>query len=612
MVLRQFNEYQDYKRQRSNLQESIRYHERSPAFGAPPAPALPGNPFKEGFQPNFAQKGLKVIDRTSKFGAAPVERPMQAGEFERMKMMFEMYQRPPVAPWHFSQQAWRGAPKSPYGPGPGVGPGFAMPQTQNFFAGNRDPRGHMAPFGGEGARTFGDDAGIENSEAETRVSELERMIDMIEKANTQISSLISQSHLDILTFQKKVSMCSATDGSARRGGGRERITRSADPTANVRRIQELKTKFEALTKKTISRLNEVLPDEGSALESANQAGYLYARGRGDRAEQLLELQRKLDELQRKRRAQLEEVRKGYQEKCEHMERDFRALFEKVGAKKKELARRVRDLERERAENVLRIKGLLEAKKQKEVMLAHISKTLLLSKKEVEGIGERAQQKEDEEAKRANREREEKQRLERRIADLEREKQEAREQAEAAQTEASHEQERVTAALEAARARAEGAEKERAALERKVAESLEEAARRREELKAKQIVLEDRAQEAEALRRELRAAQEESRTEAEKETRRLERENTRLKGRTAELEKKTEKLRKKNARQDDLIEEYEAELSGKNEMVLGLNHQLDEAKREAARSSEALREEAAALRKCLAEMEDAVAESVNVG
>lgn len=102
-----------------------------------------------------------------------------------------------------------------------------------------------------------DNPSLENSELGTRISELEKMIEMIEKANTEISSLMASHVSGNFKFQKDVSMCSALDPYMNKKSGsknqKERITRSAGVFKNHKRIELLKSRLEGLSKKATSQ-----------------------------------------------------------------------------------------------------------------------------------------------------------------------------------------------------------------------------------------------------------------------------------------------------------------------------------------------------------------------
>lgn len=602
MVLKHFDHYQNYMKRRNNLRGSIGLHGQSPDFANPSA-----NVFTDQINPNFPGGALKVLDRSSKFGTKPVQRPMQPNQYQQVQAMFDMHRRKsPQPPWPGHQPFM--------GMGMGMGPqmGFAPPMDplfaapfpnsraemgrhHNYFMGNRVGRG----FGGGGPGTghsgasqkgIQDDAGIENSEMDTRVSELEKMIDMIEKANTQISSLISQSQLE-MSFGKKVSMCSANPNTAKQKQKQAtRITRSADLSANARKIQALKKRFETLTKKTMNQLNEVVPGEkGSSLENQAHAGYSYVSGQSaQNLRQMEKLQKKVDELSQKRTRDMDKLKQKYLDNCDNMEKDFRGLFTKMSSRNKELEKRLGELEKQREEGLARIRALIQAKKQKEVMIEQISGTLLLSKKEVEGIGQKAKAVSQE--------------CEDRRKKAEREKEELAQETEKLRQEVADTRDKMMA------------QKTRAdQLQKKLEDTVQQMEEVRVQLKAKEAVLQDRVSQEERLKEEIQRHKERAGQSGqfEKEARRLERDNAKLRAKVSDVEKRTEKLRKKNQRQDELIDEYEKELTGKNEAVLGLNHELEETRREATQTRDRLGQQVRELRQCVAEMEQAVAESVHV-
>lgn len=599
MVLERFDQYQNYMKQRKNLQGSIGLGRQKSGFGEPPMGS-----FQDHLKREFSGGTLKVLDRTTKYGANPVQRPMQPGQFEQMKAMLDMHQqRPPMSPWGYPQGPWGTGPPMNYMPQmdhmygkPFQNPPFESARNQNYFMGNRMPR---VGGGGQSAnrqtrdqpKGIQDDAGIENSEMNTQVSELERMIDLIEKANTQISSLISQSQIGTLDFKKKVSMCSANpDTSRQKQNSTTRITRSVDLGANARKIKELKIRFETLTRKTISQLNVVVPGGMSeTLETQAHASYNYTSGKKvEDLRKMEKLQGKLDELSRKRTRDLDRLRSQYKANCANLESDFRALFAKMSDKKKELEQRVTRLKREKDEGLTRIQAMIEATKQKEIQMVQIRRTLLLSKKEVEGIGQRAQEMGRDSEDRCRRAEEDKERLEQEVESL-------RAELVGAQAQVSAERERADE------------------LEKRLHEKDQQVETVRVQLKAKEAVLQDRIREEERLKSELsrEQARGEQSSQFEKDVRRLERDNGKLRSKAQDAAKKAEKLRKKNQRQDELIDEYEKELTQKNEKVLGLTHELEEVRREAAQTQDKLNRQVEELHGCVAEMEQAVAQSVDV-
>ena len=103
-----------------------------------------------------------------------------------------------------------------------------------------------------------DNPSLENSELGTRISELEKMIEMIEKANTELSSLMASQTSGVLQFQKDVSMCSAMDFNMnKKNGGKSpkgRITRSAGVFKEHKRIELLKSRLESISKKATSQI----------------------------------------------------------------------------------------------------------------------------------------------------------------------------------------------------------------------------------------------------------------------------------------------------------------------------------------------------------------------
>lgn len=573
----------------------------------PDLPSLKGN-FEE----------ISVLDRTSKFRNNPVERPIQPIEMERIKMMYEMFNQQKNA---WPQENARGFP-----------PGFARPipnspgfmnhpeiyqnrhQYQGFTPANQMKwmshdnqnifRNQNIPFQPKIKKGFDremkDDSGLENSEMGTRVSELERMIDMIEKANTELSSLICQSNSDFMNFKKKVSMCSARVQDIKKDE-QKRITRSAEMNRERQQIRLLKSKLEGLTKKTISQLNSVFLDENGSincsktqeLTSINLKNYSYSKkGKNDEyySGKILELKEKISGLTRKHKKEIEKLNKRYKKSNENMEKEFRSLYNEINKKNKILIEKTKKLEKEKFENIERIQKLLDVKKKKEVMIEYLSKTLLLSKTEIEGLGQKAEQITEENDHQVNH-------LSKQNENLEAELNECRKNENKFKTDI------------------EKLQKTNKKLETQFKESVEEAQKVKETLKMKEIIIETKIGEIENLNKIVCEIRQNSKKgdESNLEIKRLEKENSKQKHKIQELEKKTKKLKKKTIKQDELIDEYEKELIEKNNMVLDLNNEIEENKNNSEEKEKChkLIKENEGLKKCLSEMEEAISESINV-
>jgi hypothetical protein len=560
-------------------------------------PQIRKNIFKEDSRQETYQSPLKVLDRRSNNKNRPIERPLQSEEFERMQMMFHMFQQnqqmgawqmPRMNPWN--QQNSNMMQRQ-------GGHQANFMQMKNMYMNN--PRNMFAEMRGADAKSKNteqeimDDEGVENSEMNTRVSELEKMIDMIEKANTQLSSLVYQSNSDLMNFgkKKKKSMCSAQQTTSSKKEI-NRISKSADVGINEKKIKLLKSRLDSLTRKTITNLNSVLlePKNKQIELSIDQSNYSYTSKNQIEKKyglKMKELKKKIENLSLSRKVEMEKIKENYQKNCKNMEKDFRELYNNVIQKKKLLNRKVDELEKEKYENLEKIKKLLETKKKKEMMITYLSKTLLLSKNEIEGLEKKTEENEmNEEQLKQDQE------LLKKVEKENLDWKEKYEKLETKKNDLDEELQNIKSELIQEKGRVEET---------------------RHLMKIKEMMLQNNLEEIGKLKESLRQLKEQSGQEGdfEKENRKLERENKKLKIEIQDLEKKTEKYKKKTMNQNELIDEYEKELLKKNEMVFSLDSDLNKVKLENEEKIIELEKEIERLTKCLNEMEEVIAESVDV-